>query len=270
MEVGENEMSVIYADYGNTEKVPFSRILPIPMHLLQIPFQITRSTLTGKAEALSFLLSEIISNKKMHFTPSYTPFAPCPLFLGREHFPAEWPEEVQQMFQTLLLNGVLATVQSFDGSANVLSLTLPTEKGGGNLTAMILDALQDQAKSKSAPSATQKADQTDSSTSNASATVVPDCPQPKLIPEIQKELENITATTGLTVTPEPTPQTLQKTKNNSVMSVNGWSSHNFSVIIYSFLIQLQVFTSYIQLNIQQTQYVLILSQFMVCYFALSA
>lgn len=47
LEVGENEVKVIYADYGNTEMVPFSRILPIPERLLLIPLQITRCTLTG-------------------------------------------------------------------------------------------------------------------------------------------------------------------------------------------------------------------------------
>uniref|UniRef100_A0A8C9WZY1 Tudor domain containing 1 n=1 Tax=Sander lucioperca TaxID=283035 RepID=A0A8C9WZY1_SANLU len=137
LEVGDNEMSVIYADYGNSEKVPFSRILPITKHLLQLPFQITRCTLTGK-----------------------------------EHFPTELPEEVLQMFQSQLLNGVLATVQSFNGSVNVLSLTLPTERGGGHLTTMILDALQDQANSNPCSSTTQNADQTDSTT------VVHDCPPP--------------------------------------------------------------------------------------------
>lgn len=59
LEVCENETVVIYADYGNTEKVPFSRILPIPMHLLQLPFQITRCTLTGEEMWLSFLFSSI-------------------------------------------------------------------------------------------------------------------------------------------------------------------------------------------------------------------
>uniref|UniRef100_A0A8C4HZP5 Tudor domain-containing protein 1 n=1 Tax=Dicentrarchus labrax TaxID=13489 RepID=A0A8C4HZP5_DICLA len=142
LDVAENEMTVIYADYGNTERVPFSRILPIPVQLLQLPFQITRCTLTGK-----------------------------------EHFPAQWPKEVQQMFESLLANGVLATVQSFSGSANVLSLTLPTEKGGGQLTAMILDALQAQAKSNPCQPSTQKAEQTDSSIPTASTTVAPQTPQ---------------------------------------------------------------------------------------------
>ncbi|XP_023281805.1 tudor domain-containing protein 1 [Seriola lalandi dorsalis] len=183
LEVGESEMSVVYADYCNTEKVPFSRILPIPKQLLELPFQITRCTLTGK-----------------------------------EHFPAEWPEEVQQMFQTILLNGVLGTVQAFDGSANMLSLTLPTEKGGGDLTAMIVDSLQVRTKSNSCPPTCQRADQTDSSTPTASTTAAPDCPQPKSIPETQKELEHETATTDLIIT-EPTPWTPQQNKNISAESV---------------------------------------------------
>ncbi|XP_070847181.1 tudor domain-containing protein 1 [Chaetodon trifascialis] len=180
LEVGENDISVIYADYGNTEKVPFSRILPIPMHLLQLPFQISRCTLTGK-----------------------------------EHFPAEWPKEVHQMVQSQLLNGVLATVESFDGSANVLSLTPLTETGRGHLTAMILDALQAQAKSNPCPSTTQRAEQTDTSTSTANTTAVPES-----IPETQEGLESTRATTGLTVTPEPAPQTPQQEKNTSAVSVN--------------------------------------------------
>uniref|UniRef100_A0A4W6CCG7 Tudor domain-containing protein 1 n=1 Tax=Lates calcarifer TaxID=8187 RepID=A0A4W6CCG7_LATCA len=188
LEVNENELNVIYADFGNTEKVPFSRIMPISRHLLQIPFQITRCTLTGK-----------------------------------EHFPTEWPAEVQQMFKTILMNGVLATVQSFDGSANVLSLTLPTERGGGQLTAMIVDALQVQAKSNPCPATTQRGDQTDSSTPTASTTSTPDCPQPKSDPETQKGLEHTTATTGLTITPEPTPWTppQKKNTNTSAVSVSG-------------------------------------------------
>uniref|UniRef100_A0A8C4HYP7 Tudor domain containing 1 n=1 Tax=Dicentrarchus labrax TaxID=13489 RepID=A0A8C4HYP7_DICLA len=198
LDVAENEMTVIYADYGNTERVPFSRILPIPVQLLQLPFQITRCTLTGK-----------------------------------EHFPAQWPKEVQQMFESLLANGVLATVQSFSGSANVLSLTLPTEKGGGQLTAMILDALQAQAKSNPCQPSTQKAEQTDSSIPTASTTVVPDCPQPKLTTETQKGLENTTATTGPTIAPEQAPQTPQQN------SFSGWSNQN-SMDHLDQLVQLQL------------------------------
>uniref|UniRef100_A0A671WVE8 Tudor domain containing 1 n=1 Tax=Sparus aurata TaxID=8175 RepID=A0A671WVE8_SPAAU len=166
LEVGENELRVMYADYCNTEKVPLSRILPIPRHLLQLPFQITRCALTG-----------------------------------REHFPAEWPEEVLQVFQNLLSNGVLATVQSFDGSANMLSLTLHPEAGGGNLTAMIMDILQAQAKSSPCPSTTQKAEQTDSSTLASSICAAStDCPS---TPETQKRLNSLNTPTG----PPPETQT---------------------------------------------------------------
>ncbi|CAK6974631.1 LOW QUALITY PROTEIN: tudor domain-containing protein 1 [Scomber scombrus] len=185
LEASENEMSVIYADYANTEKVPRSRILPIPTHLLKLPFQITRCTLTGK-----------------------------------ERFPAEWPEEVQQIFKSLLMNGVLATVQSFDGSANILSLTLPAEKGGGNLTSMILDELQ--AKTKSTPfrSNTVKTDKTESCTSSTSTTAAPDCPQPRSVPETQKVLESSTAATGPDITSEPTSWMPQQKKETSAESVN--------------------------------------------------
>lgn len=55
LEAGENDLRIIYADYGNTEKVPFSRILPIPTHLLQLPFQIARCTLAGKNSVIHFV-----------------------------------------------------------------------------------------------------------------------------------------------------------------------------------------------------------------------
>lgn len=207
LEVGENELSVIYADYGNGEKVPFSRILPIPLNLLQLPFQITRCTLTGEAESV-FSLKLLQTSPQMLFLIAL--FLLLHKLLGKEHFPAEMPEEVQQMFQSLLLNGVLATVQSYNGSDNVLSLTLPTEHGGGHLTNMILDALQAQAKSNPRPSTTQKADQTDSNTSAANTTAAPERLQPRSIPETPKGLENTTAKA-----PEPTLRTLQQKKNGT-------------------------------------------------------
>ncbi|AWP17728.1 putative tudor domain-containing protein 1 isoform 2 [Scophthalmus maximus] len=184
LEVGKNEMCVIYADYGNIEKVPFSRILPIPMHLLQLPFQITRCTLTGK-----------------------------------EHFPVVWPEEVQQMFQNTILNGVLATVQSFDGSANVLSLTLPSEMGGGHVTAMLVDALLVQNKSDPRPATTRTADQANGSTPTASTPAEPHRPPPRSILESLNGL-NHTATAGQSITSDPKPQTHQQDKNTSADSVS--------------------------------------------------
>ncbi|XP_051925326.1 tudor domain-containing protein 1 isoform X2 [Hippocampus zosterae] len=116
VEVGKNEVAVVYADYGNTENLPVSRILPIPESLLQLPFMIARCALTG-----------------------------------REHFPALWPREVLQMFLSLLPDGVVATALSFDGFSNILALSLPAEMGGVRLSAVIHDALESH-KIKSAPS----------------------------------------------------------------------------------------------------------------------
>lgn len=144
-------------------------------------------------------------------------------FEGKEHFPAEWPEEVLQTFQSLLLKGVLATVQSFDGFANVLSLSLHTESGGGQLTAMILDALYAQAKRNPLPSTNQKAEQSDSSLSAATTTVTPHCLPPKAMPETHKGLEDIPVTPGQTVTPESALWTPQQQKNTAALTVNGWS-----------------------------------------------
>uniref|UniRef100_A0A673ANQ3 Tudor domain containing 1 n=1 Tax=Sphaeramia orbicularis TaxID=375764 RepID=A0A673ANQ3_9TELE len=179
LDVCENELKVIYADYGNSEKVSLSHILPIPTRLLQLPFQIIRCTLAGK-----------------------------------EHFPSEWSEEAQQMFKSLLPNGVLATVQSFDGSDNVLSLSLPTENASGHVTAMILDKVQAQAKN-SCPTPNLKADSTTAPTDTKAAL---DPPKSKLVPEDK-------TTSGCTKTTEPTPQSPEQlqvqNKNTCAQSVKG-------------------------------------------------
>ncbi|XP_014012541.2 tudor domain-containing protein 1 isoform X3 [Salmo salar] len=107
LETTATEASVIYADYGNSEKLPFASILPIPTEFLELPFQIARCALTGK-----------------------------------EHFPSVWPVEVLELFSALLSDGVLASVQDFDGNSNLLSVTLQIERGGGHLNTMILEGLQ--------------------------------------------------------------------------------------------------------------------------------
>uniref|UniRef100_A0A3B4B1X5 Tudor domain containing 1 n=1 Tax=Periophthalmus magnuspinnatus TaxID=409849 RepID=A0A3B4B1X5_9GOBI len=88
LEVCDQVASVIYADYGNSEKVSLSDILPIPASFLQLPFQLIRCTLI------------------------------------KEYFPVEWSEDVLRMFLSVLQQGVLATVESFDGYSNVLTLSL--------------------------------------------------------------------------------------------------------------------------------------------------
>ncbi|KAM4624559.1 tudor domain-containing protein 1 [Polymixia lowei] len=196
LEANESEASVVYADYGNSERVPYTSILPIPQPLLQLPFHIARCALTGK-----------------------------------DHFPQVWPAEVLQFFESLLSDGVRATVQTFDGSTNVLSATLRTERGGGHITAMILKKLQAQAKSPPSPAPTLKADPTDHDTSSASAAAAavamtaPDRPEPNSTNETEKGPERTTTTAGpaAAAAPELT-QTPQKEANVSEVSVNGWSS----------------------------------------------
>uniref|UniRef100_A0A8B9KBJ0 Tudor domain containing 1 n=1 Tax=Astyanax mexicanus TaxID=7994 RepID=A0A8B9KBJ0_ASTMX len=98
--------NVIYADYGNCERVPITSILPIPKDLLQHPFQIARCALSGK-----------------------------------EHFPTVWPTEVLELFGVQLSSKVFASVQGFDSTFNLLMLTQHTGNGG-NINSIILGALR--------------------------------------------------------------------------------------------------------------------------------
>ncbi|KAM3859960.1 tudor domain-containing protein 1 [Diretmus argenteus] len=180
LEASDNEVTVLYADYGNCEKMTYSRILPIPLQLLQHPFRIVRCALTGK-----------------------------------EHFPTVWPVELLEMFSSLLSDGVLATTQSFDGSTNLLSVT---KRDGGQLSAMILDWLQAQAKSLSGPASPLKAEHADNSTSSAAA--APDCPQPKSVTETHEGQECTSTTTGPATAPGPT-----QTQMNHVPAVNASGPH---------------------------------------------
>ncbi|XP_051769791.1 tudor domain-containing protein 1 isoform X3 [Ctenopharyngodon idella] len=107
LEVTTKHAHVIYADYGNMETVPVSSILPITKELLQHPFQIVRCSLAGK-----------------------------------EHFPTVWPTEVLELFGIQLSGGVLATLQSFDGTSNLLTLTQQSGQADRDINSIILGALQ--------------------------------------------------------------------------------------------------------------------------------
>ncbi|CAL8301439.1 unnamed protein product [Lota lota] len=107
LETGEIEASVLFVDYGNCETVPYSSLHPIPDHLLRVPFQITRCSLTGK-----------------------------------DRFPRVWPADVLMLFKSVLVDSVTATVHSFDGFTNQLSIMLPREMGGGFLDDLILSQLE--------------------------------------------------------------------------------------------------------------------------------
>uniref|UniRef100_A0A3P8V9W6 Tudor domain containing 1 n=1 Tax=Cynoglossus semilaevis TaxID=244447 RepID=A0A3P8V9W6_CYNSE len=136
LEVGENEISVVYADFGNTETVPFSRILPIPPHLLQLPFVIIRCSLAGV-----------------------------------KPLPMDWPVEVKLMFRSTLVNCAHCTVQSFDGFSNVVSLTLSAESGGGDVLALVVNAVQTLYSCNGGLSSPEVSEQSDSSSPKSSNSV---------------------------------------------------------------------------------------------------
>ncbi|XP_030060572.1 tudor domain-containing protein 1 [Microcaecilia unicolor] len=47
LETLESAVKVVFADYGNVESLPFTRVLPIKASCLQLPFQIIRCSLAG-------------------------------------------------------------------------------------------------------------------------------------------------------------------------------------------------------------------------------
>ncbi|XP_056626463.1 tudor domain-containing protein 1 isoform X2 [Triplophysa dalaica] len=107
LEVTTKHANVIYADYGNMETVPVSNILPITKELLQHPFQIVRCALEGN-----------------------------------EHFPSVWPTDVMELFGMQLSGGVVASVQRFNGTSNLLTLTQQSGQDDRDINAVILRALE--------------------------------------------------------------------------------------------------------------------------------
>uniref|UniRef100_A0A8C1NT72 Tudor domain-containing protein 1 n=1 Tax=Cyprinus carpio TaxID=7962 RepID=A0A8C1NT72_CYPCA len=120
LEVTSKHAHVIYADYGNMETVSVSSILPITKELLQHPFQIVRCALAGK-----------------------------------ENFPTVWPSEVLELFANQLSGGILASLQGFDGTSNLLTLTQQSGQTNRDINSIILGALQKgQSKANSKPPVT--------------------------------------------------------------------------------------------------------------------
>ncbi|GAA6110294.1 tudor domain-containing protein 1 isoform X1 [Tachysurus ichikawai] len=112
LEATSKYAGVIYADYGNIEKVSISSLLPIPKALLQHPFQIARCALSGN-----------------------------------EHFPTVWPPEVLELFGIQMSGKVQASVDHFDGTFNLLNITKPKAQGGSSINSIIVDALKKSGKS---------------------------------------------------------------------------------------------------------------------------
>ncbi|NXI63312.1 TDRD1 protein, partial [Anseranas semipalmata] len=73
LKVSQSTVKVLYADYGNTETLPFSNVLPITDSYLKLPFQTIRCSLAGikKAEWSPLLLDtlkEMLLNKYVTIT----------------------------------------------------------------------------------------------------------------------------------------------------------------------------------------------------------
>lgn len=64
------------------------------------------------------------------------------LHTGKEHFPTVWPTEVLELFGIQLSGGVLATLQSFDGTSNLLTLTQQSGQADRDINSIIIGALQ--------------------------------------------------------------------------------------------------------------------------------
>ncbi|KAF5896519.1 tudor domain-containing protein 1 isoform X1 [Clarias magur] len=121
LEVTSTYASVIYADYGNMELVSVSSLLPIPKALLQHPFQIARCALSEK-----------------------------------EHFPTVWPPELLELFGGQMNGKVLASVEHFDGTFNLLNITEGSAEGGSNINDNILRALKNSPSKSNTKSPTQE------------------------------------------------------------------------------------------------------------------
>lgn len=135
MEATSTYANVIYADYGNTERVPVSSLLPIPKALLQHPFQIARCALSGWSVRTHYCCN-IYNAITAALQVSYKL-----VFPGKEQFPTVWLPEVLEIFGVQLHRKVLASVDDFDSTFNLLNITEHSAQGGNNINSIILEAL---------------------------------------------------------------------------------------------------------------------------------
>ncbi|XP_018968734.1 tudor domain-containing protein 1-like isoform X1 [Cyprinus carpio] len=178
LEVTSKHAHVIYADYGNMETVSVSSILPITKELLQHPFQIVRCALAGK-----------------------------------ENFPTVWPSEVLELFANQLSGGILASLQGFDGTSNLLTLTQQSGQTNRDINSIILGALQKgQSKANSKPPVTaveEKKDVHQRQTPTVSSVKATDQPQSAHVekPDLEDQAPPLSASYRLEE-PENTSKTM--------------------------------------------------------------
>lgn len=66
LEVGVSEAKVIYADYGNVEMLPFSRLLPITASYLELPPQIFKCSIAGRKPTICKVINDLICRVVSH------------------------------------------------------------------------------------------------------------------------------------------------------------------------------------------------------------
>nr|XP_015203062.1 PREDICTED: tudor domain-containing protein 1 isoform X2 [Lepisosteus oculatus] len=103
LDICDSEAYVLYADYGNIEKVPLSSILPITAKHLELPFQIIKCQ------------------------------------LSEELFPDEWSSISLECFESLLRGKVMASVRKFDGKIYTVHLTVCSDNGNVDVSKMMIE-----------------------------------------------------------------------------------------------------------------------------------
>lgn len=62
LRISASEVKVAYADYGNVEVLPLTRLHPIPAFLLDLPFQIFKCSLAGIKPTRAFVIMTLNSS----------------------------------------------------------------------------------------------------------------------------------------------------------------------------------------------------------------
>ncbi|KGL76965.1 Tudor domain-containing protein 1, partial [Tinamus guttatus] len=97
LKVSQSLVRVLYADYGNTETLPLSSMLPIPESYLKLPFRIIKCSLAGIKQA-------------------------------------EWPPLLLDMLKEMLLNKhVTITVKGISGNVHLVTVEKLSENGSLNV-----------------------------------------------------------------------------------------------------------------------------------------
>ncbi|MGH0162643.1 UNVERIFIED_CONTAM: hypothetical protein FKN15_045781 [Acipenser sinensis] len=163
LETFDTAAKVIYADYGNSESVEYSSILPIQEKHLELPFQVVKCALAGdKNWYRAIVLETFDTTAKVIYADygnsesvEYSSILPiqekhlelpfqvvkCALAAQRES-PGEWPQSSVEQFKTLVQGRkVFASVQEFDGELHTVNLKSCVEDGSVNVAQMIMEDL---------------------------------------------------------------------------------------------------------------------------------